>query len=68
MSNTLDASLPGGRLWRHGSARLTDALPLAEGGITAEELDEVHALLADRSFVDCPFLVVVAWGRRPQIT
>ena len=32
------------------------------------EIDETYALFADRSFVDCSFQVVVAWGRRPQTT
>jgi SAM-dependent methyltransferase len=47
------------------SARLGAPGMLAAGTITAEELDEVCALCADPSLVDCSFQLIVAWGRRP---
>jgi len=50
------------------AVRLAGPELLAAGAITAAELDEIAATLADPSVVDCSFLIVAAWGRRPQTT
>ena len=49
------------------AARLSAAL-VEHGALTADQLEEVQAALADPAYVDCSFLIVAAWGRRPQTT